>query len=294
MDGQATTYTYDALGNLISATLPSGTRIDYVIDGNNRRIGKKVNGILTEGFLYQDQLRPIAEMDGNNNVVSRFVYGTKTNVPEYLVKGGVTYRIISDHLGSPRLVVDVDTGAVAQRMDYDEFGNIIFDTNPGFQPFGFAGGLYDQHTKLTRFGMRDYDAETGKWTVKDPIRFNGGNTNLYAYVNNNPLKYTDPHGLFSAWQVLRFAGKVGAGVLQVGPLSIALDLLGGPQCIGGCPLNGGEEKLLESWRELQNELERQRKFIEETDKFLEDLCRTGRYPLSCGPQPPPPDEPPPC
>ena len=34
-------------------------------------------------------------------------------------------------------------------------GNITSDTNPGFQPFGFAGGLYDTDTGLTRFGARD-------------------------------------------------------------------------------------------------------------------------------------------
>ncbi|MBT9098538.1 hypothetical protein KFZ76_12595 [Methylovulum psychrotolerans] len=46
------------------------------------------------------------------------------------------------------------------------WGNITQDTNPGFQPFGYAGGLYDRHTKLVRFGARDYDAETGRWTGK--------------------------------------------------------------------------------------------------------------------------------
>jgi RHS repeat-associated protein len=88
-------------------------------------------------------------------------------------KSGVTYRIVSDHLGSPRLVIDTSTNAVVQRMDYDEFGNLLpSSTNPGFQPFGFAGGLYDQHTKLTRFGARDSDAETGRWTAK--TRFGSG------------------------------------------------------------------------------------------------------------------------
>jgi RHS repeat-associated protein len=75
-----------------------------------------------------------------------------------------------------------------------EFGNVLTDTNPGFQPFGFAGGLYDRHTKLVRFGARDYDAETGRWTAKDPIRFDGGNTNLYGYVVNDPINETDPSG----------------------------------------------------------------------------------------------------
>ena len=63
--------------------------------------------------------------------------------------------------------------------------------------FGFAGGLYDHDTKLTRFGYRDYDAETGKWTAKDPIGFADGDTNLYRYVVNDPVNFVDPMGLWS-------------------------------------------------------------------------------------------------
>jgi len=178
----------------ILRALSDGNHIDYLIDGQYRRIGK-VNGTLVQGFLYQDQLRPIAELDGENHVVSRFVYGDKPNVPAYLIKNGITYRILSDHLGSPRLVVNADTGDIAQRLDYDEWGRVTLDTNPGFQPFGFAGGLYDRDTKLVRFGARDYDPETGRWTAKDPIRFKGGDTNLYGYVLNDPLNLIDPLGL---------------------------------------------------------------------------------------------------
>ncbi len=201
-NGDITSYSYDVLGNLMSATLPDGTQIDYVIDARNRRVGKKINGTLTQGFLYGSQLNPVAELDGAGSVVSRFVYGTKGNVPDYMVRGGVTYRIISDHLGSPRLVVDTATGLVAQAIDYDEFGNVFSDTNPGFQPFGFAGGIYDQHTKLIRFGARDYDAETGRWTAKDPIRFNGGDTNLYGYVLGDPINFVDPEGLAPNYSVV--------------------------------------------------------------------------------------------
>jgi RHS repeat-associated protein len=192
---QTTTYQYDALGNLVKGTLPDGTVIDYLIDGENRRIGKKVNGTLVQGFLYQGSLRPIAELDGVNAVVSRFVYATHVNVPDYLIRDGVTYRIITDQLGSPRLVVDVATGNVAQRIDYDEFGQVLNDTHPGFQPFGFAGGLYDRDTKLVRFGARDYDAETGRWSAKDPIAFAGRDTNLYAYVSGDPVNFIDSSGL---------------------------------------------------------------------------------------------------
>jgi RHS repeat-associated protein len=190
-----TTYTYDALGNLTAVTLPDGTAIAYLIDGQNRRIGKTVNGIRVQGFLYQSQLAPVAELDGSNQVVSRFVYGTRANVPDYLVKGGVTYRLISDHLGSVRLVLNVSTGVVTQRLDYDEYGRVTQNTNPGFQPFGFAGGLMDDHSGLVRFGARDYDPTTGRWTAKDPIGFAGGDGNLYAYVANDPINASDPTGL---------------------------------------------------------------------------------------------------
>ncbi len=191
-----TTYTYDELGNLTRVALPGDTQIDYLIDGQNRRIGKKVGGVLTQGYLYDGILRVVAELDGAGSLVSRFVYGSRLNVPDYMIKGGVTYRIISDHLGSPRLVVDVVTGAAAQQLDYDEFGNVLTDTNPGFQPFGFAGGLYDGDTGLVRFGARDYDPETGRWTTKDPIRFRGGDVNLYGYVLGDPVNRVDPWGLF--------------------------------------------------------------------------------------------------
>ena len=93
-----------------------------------------------------------------------------------------------------KAVVNTETGEIAQRIEYDEFGRVLEDTNPGFQPFGFAGGLYDSDTGLVRFGARDYDAETGRWTSKDPILFDGGDTNLFGYVLNDPINYLDLFG----------------------------------------------------------------------------------------------------
>lgn len=192
--GATTTYDYDELGNLLKVTLPGDVVIDYLIDGRNRRIGKKLNGVLAQGLLYQDQLNPVAELDGSGNVIARFVYADKANVPAYMVKDGRTYRILSDHLGSPRLVINASTGEIAQRMDYDVWGNVVEDSNPGFQPFGFAGGIYDLHTGLVRFGARDYDPRTGRWTSKDPIRFGGGDPNLYGYVLSDPINFLDDDG----------------------------------------------------------------------------------------------------
>jgi RHS repeat-associated protein len=83
---------------------------------------------------------------------------------------------------------------VAERIDYDEWGHVLADSNPGFQPFGFAGGLFDRDTGLVRFGARDYDPQTGRWTNKDPVRFRGGTTNLYEYVGGDSVNGIDPRG----------------------------------------------------------------------------------------------------
>jgi RHS repeat-associated protein len=193
--GQTTTYEYDVLGNLKKVVLPDGTLIEYIVDGRNRRVGKKVNGTLQRQWIYDGQLRPVAELNASGTVTATFVYGTHINIPDYIVKSGVTYRVITDHLGSLRFVINTSTGAIAQRMDYDDWGNVLVNTAPDFTPFGFAGGMYDSQTKLVRFGARDYDPEVGRWTSKDPIRIMGGIGNLYAYVLNDPINLLDWYGV---------------------------------------------------------------------------------------------------
>jgi RHS repeat-associated protein len=190
-----TQYLYDELGNLLQVRLPDSRLIEYELDGQNRRIGRKIDGILTQRWLYVSQLQIVGELDEFGAIISQFVYGTRANSPEYMVKGGTTYRIVTDQLGSPRLIVNISDGSIAQRIDYDEFGRVVTDTNPGFQPFGFGGGLYDPDTHLVRFGARDYDSYTGRWTTKDPILFRGGQSNLYEYVLGDPVNITDYSGL---------------------------------------------------------------------------------------------------
>jgi len=188
-----TTYTYDVLGNLRHVGLADGRSIDYVIDAENRRVAKQVNGVMVKGWLYSGS-RIVAETDSSGTVVSRFVYASRGNVPDYMLRSGSTYRIVSDHLGSPRVVVDAGTGTIVWNNAYDEFGRPVPGT-PELIPFGFAGGLWDADTELLRYGARDYDPQTGRWTAKDPVLFTGGSSDLFEYCYGDPVNWIDPSGL---------------------------------------------------------------------------------------------------
>ncbi|HVP61522.1 MAG TPA: RHS repeat-associated core domain-containing protein [Myxococcaceae bacterium] len=255
VDGnQTTNYAYDLSGALISVALPTGDRIDYVLDAVGRRVGRKVNGSLQQAWLYYG-MRPVAELDASGSVVSRFAFGTRAHVPDFMWRAGVVYRFVCDERGSVRLVVNTATGAVAQRIDYDVWGNVTADSNPGFQPFGFAGGLWDRDTNLVRFGVRDYDPQVGRWTTKDPLRLAGG-ANFYAYVQNSPVDRIDPNGLFvdaavAAAAAAEAAGAAGAGAGGAGVVSVVTPLGAGLFAFGvgwvaGSWLNGFLEEPIQA------------------------------------------------
>ena len=94
-------------------------------------------------------LGPLAELDGSGAVGPGSSTASSV-VPDYMARGDETYRLVTDERGSVRKVVDVATGAVAQAIEYDPYGRVLSDSAPGFQPFGFAGGLYDADTGLVR------------------------------------------------------------------------------------------------------------------------------------------------
>ncbi len=201
-------YVYDLSGALrrVDITRPAftGTKttVDYVVDAFGRRLGKKVNGAATQGYVY-DGSRIVGMLDGTGTLKSVFVYGTKATVPELIVQPGTghVYRVISDWRGSVRLVVDITAGttpAVVHQMDYNAWGVMTesgtLSGAAAIHPFGFAGGLVDRDTGLVRFGARDYDPDAARWTRRDPIGFEGG-FNTYAYCNDDPVNYVDPTGL---------------------------------------------------------------------------------------------------
>jgi len=201
--GSTTTYAWDARGPLASVTRPWGAAvISYVLDPQGRRIGRRVGGTPERGWLYAGGLHPVAEVDADGTTVRRvFAYATRGHSPDLVVQregsAWVTYRVLSDHLGSVRAVVRASDGTVMQRMDYDAFGRVVTETvASGWVPvpFGYAGGLYDRDTGLVRFGAREYDASLGRWVSRDPALFAGGDANLYRNNYGDPINFIDPSG----------------------------------------------------------------------------------------------------
>ncbi len=215
-NSQTTTYTHDPEENLLQVDLPGNVVITHEVDGLNRRVTRKktVSGspVSEKRYLYADGHQLIAELNSSGTVVSQFIYARGTHVPDILIKGSTVYQLVSDHLGSVRLVVQMSNGAVAQRIDYDEWGTPTYVTGTAdFQPFAFAGGLWDPDTKLLKLGARDYDPEVRQFITRDPSLFAGG-WNLYAYAGGDPVNYVDPDG-HAPWLVAAAAGAAaGAGI----------------------------------------------------------------------------------
>ncbi len=137
----------------------------------------------------------LAIYNADDTLRTRFEYAD-SRMPHKMTHEGQAYYLAYDQVGTLK-AISTEDGTIVKTIEYDTFGNVISDSNPVLNiPFGFAGGLYDTDTKLTRFGYRDYDAETGKWTAKDPIEFDGGDTNLYGYVLGDPVNGVDPSGLY--------------------------------------------------------------------------------------------------
>jgi RHS repeat-associated protein len=218
-----TTYNYDRFGNLQSVLLPGGAVVSYDIDGAGRRVGRHKTGGTWRRYLLGEGNRVVAEYNEAGTIVSQFVYATRAHVPDFMIQGSNVYRFVTDQLGSVRLVVNVNgstaSGSVVQRIDYDAWGNVTNTPTSFDQPFGFAGGLWDRDTGLVHFGAREYDPVTGRWLQKDPIRFRGGDTNLYAYVGGDPVNRIDPSGRVGVrvggtanWMHWVVGAQAGAGV----------------------------------------------------------------------------------
>jgi RHS repeat-associated protein len=188
------TLVYSARGELLEATA-GGTTITYAYDGYGRRVGRKTGPENWYQYLYVDPQNayPVTATRDPAGVLTSYHYDDFGHLFAFQ-RGGVWYYVATDQVGTPRVISDA-TGNIIKTLDFDSYGFLIADSNPGFDlPIGFAGGISDRVTGLVRFGARDYDPMIGRWTAKDPILFGGGQMNLYGYVGNNPVSLVDRKG----------------------------------------------------------------------------------------------------
>ena len=149
----------------------------------------------TEQYLYGNTQDPwqLTASRAPGGELTQYFYDLSSRLVG-LERGGQRFYVFTDLIGTPRLVTDT-TGATVKRIDYDAFGDVISDSAPSFSlRVGFAGGLKDPTSGLVQLGLRDYEPASGRWTSRDPILFNGGQTNLYAYVDDDPVNFVDPSG----------------------------------------------------------------------------------------------------
>ena len=119
-----------------------------------------------------------------------------------------TYYYHNDHLGTPQIMTN-DSAAVVWEANYTPFGEADITVETVTNNLRFAGQYYDHETGLHYNYFRDYDPELGRYIQSDPIGLAGG-INTYAYVEGNPINYTDPLGLWSTeahTYMIRLLGK---------------------------------------------------------------------------------------
>ena len=200
--GRETRYEYEPSGLLLAVELPGGQRIEYAYGAAGQRVEKRVDGRIAEAYRWRDPLRLLEFFDGREWWRLAYDQQRPGRAPVGVTNGRESYLIHSDHLDTPLALANLD-GGIVQMMRYDSFGNALGGDHRAVRlPIGFAGGLYDADTGLTRFVWRDYDADTGRFTALDPLGAKGGDTDWYGYCVDDPMNRVDAWGLEWGWKDL--------------------------------------------------------------------------------------------
>ncbi len=207
-------FAYDVSGLRI-AFLRYDSRRYYAYDQNLQLLGEYSDG--------PGGLRPTAEyiwMDGLPIAVVRPKPGAALTAPNSEQE---VFFLHPDHLGAPRVALDMNGQLRWRWMGGEPFGVLPPEGNPsslGFLYVGlrFPGQVVDSLVGLHYNVFRDYDATVGRYVQSDPIGLNGG-INTYAYVNGNPLSFSDPRGLAPTKAVIWLVRICKKGIEKIRPVS---------------------------------------------------------------------------
>jgi RHS repeat-associated protein len=196
--GKVTEYVWDYRNRLTGVLFKNSAgvlekNVEYIYDTNNLRIGKKIDGVVTERFVI-DRNQLALVFDGLGAQKSRYLYGTQVDQVLAEESGAQVHWFLTDHQGTVKDVVD-NAGIVIDHVAYDSFGRIVGQTSPIDLRFAYTGREWDGETGQYYYRARYYDAAVGKFISEDPIGFDAGDTNFHRYVENDPLNSTDPSGL---------------------------------------------------------------------------------------------------
>ncbi len=202
------TYTFDADNKLKSAT-KTGYAATLAYDAEGRLRRTTLAGAITD--LAYDGVDLVAEYDGAGTLLRRYVHGPGVDEPLVWYEGSTTTAkswLYADHLGS--IIGTANSAGTSTAIhSYGPFGEPNVTTGVRFRYTGqqYLGGL---NRTTTRHGSTLYSPELGRFLQTDPIG-TADDLNLYAYVGNNPVNFSDPTGL-AAEDLKLFAGKVGGSI----------------------------------------------------------------------------------
>ncbi|WP_350027887.1 RHS repeat-associated core domain-containing protein [Methylovulum psychrotolerans] len=193
-------YRYDSRNRLAAYTATNGAVYNYATNALGQRVAKTSAALSTGGRLYAyDQAgHLIGEYDNNKARQQEHIW--LGDLPVAMIGGGGgIYPVLSDHLGTPRQIIDGSKQVRWQWDNLDPFGANAPNTNPaGVGVLGynlrFPGQYADGESGLFYNYYRTYDPKAGRYTQSDPIGLGGG-MNTYGYVGGNPLNRIDLFGL---------------------------------------------------------------------------------------------------